>query len=133
MEADAVAPVAPVLVPAPSRKKPREKTIEAYFLEQCRKHRMLCFKYTSPARNGVPDRVVISTRGTVFVELKRPGETPTALQREVHHKIRSFGGEVHVIDTKRGVDAFVAAHRPHPVAPESLLSHPLQNTPGGNP
>lgn len=85
----------------------REKKIEKRLLDGCRAAGMLCFKFTSPSRGGVPDRVVVSPGGTVFVELKRPGEKPTKRQAVTHEKIRRFGGEVFVVDSADSVDAFL--------------------------
>ena len=88
---------------------PRESPVETYLVKQCRKHGLLCLKFTSPARSGVPDRVIISpAAGTVFVEVKRPGATPEPHQVAMHAKLRRFGGEVYVVDTQPGVDALIA-------------------------
>lgn len=92
----------------------REGVIEDYLLDQCRRHRFLCMKFVSPARDGVPDRIVIAPGRTVFVEVKRPGAEPTRLQLFQHAKMRSFGAQVYVIDDRSGVDALMAdlaAHR----------------------
>jgi len=45
----------------------------------------LYYKFSSPARRGVPDRLVIGPKGkTLFLELKGPDGKPTALQlREI--------------------------------------------------
>jgi hypothetical protein len=94
-------------MPATRAHAPREKRIESYFRRQCRLHGLLALKFVSPARNGVPDRMVITAVGTVFVELKRPGERPTRLQKAMHRKMRRFGAEVHVLDSVPVVDTFV--------------------------
>jgi hypothetical protein len=90
------------------RRQPRENVIEQYFLGQCRQHGFLCLKFTSPSRGSVPDRIVVTPAGTVFVELKRPGEGPTKRQLITHAKLRRFGAEVHVVSDKTGVDAFIS-------------------------
>ncbi|MFJ6141380.1 VRR-NUC domain-containing protein [Kitasatospora sp. NPDC092286] len=87
---------------------PRERDIEGYLLAQCRAHGFLCLKFVSPARGGVPDRIVVAPRDTVFVEVKRPGGKLRKLQQLTHAKLRRHGAEVHVIDDKPGVDAFIA-------------------------
>lgn len=81
-----------------------EGVIEDYLAEQCKKHDCLCYKFTSPSRSGVPDRIVIGHAQTVFVELKAPGEKPRKLQKAVIHDMRIHGAIVYVIDTKAGVD-----------------------------
>ncbi|MEW1548397.1 VRR-NUC domain-containing protein [Streptomyces tsukubensis] len=87
---------------------PRERDIEDYLLAQCRAHGFLCLKFVSPARGGVPDRIVVAPCGTVFVEVKRPGGQLRKLQRLTHAKLRRHGAEVHVVDDRPSVDAFVA-------------------------
>lgn len=87
----------------------REKTVESYLIQRCRTAGLLCLKFTSPARRGVPDRVVIGPAPgqTTFVELKRPGNTVRRDQREMHTKMRRYGAEIHVIDDEPGVDALI--------------------------
>lgn len=67
----------------------------------------LCMKFTSPGRSGVPDRVVITPTGTVFVETKRPGGKLRWLQEVVAEKMRRAGAEVHVVDSVAGDDELV--------------------------
>ncbi|MYR55964.1 VRR-NUC domain-containing protein [Streptomyces sp. SID625] len=86
----------------------RERVIEDYLLSQCRAHGFLCLKFVSPARRGVPDRIVVAPRGTVFVEVKRPGGQLRKLQRHMHVKLCRHGAEVHIVDDKPSVDAFIA-------------------------
>ncbi|MFJ7416695.1 VRR-NUC domain-containing protein [Streptomyces sp. NPDC098077] len=93
----------------------RERDIEGYLLAQCRAHGFLCLKFVSPARGGVPDRIVVAPHGTVFVEVKRPGSQLRKLQQRTHAKLRSHGAEVHVVDDKPSVDTFIA----HLIEPSS--------------
>lgn len=82
-----------------------EATVERYFKKQAEKHDFLCYKFVSPANDGVPDRIIIGHGHTIFVELKAPGEVPRKLQLRVMEKIKKHGGECYVIDTKDKVDA----------------------------
>lgn len=84
-----------------------EHQIEAHLLARCRQAGFLCLKFTSPARAGVPDRVVIAPAATVFVEVKRPGGELRRLQEVTTEKMRRAGAEVHVVDTAAGVDELV--------------------------
>ncbi|MFE4332476.1 VRR-NUC domain-containing protein [Streptomyces sp. NPDC056831] len=86
----------------------RERTVEGYLLRQCRANGLLCLKFVSPARRGVPDRIVVAQSRTVFVEVKRPGGQLRKLQETMHAKLRRHGAEVHVVDDEPGVDAFIA-------------------------
>jgi len=55
-------------------------------------------KFTSPSRRGMPDRFFARARNgirrVVLVEFKRPGETPTEQQAELHKTLREHGVEV---------------------------------------
>lgn len=84
-----------------------EGIVEDYLLAQCRATGFLCLKFVSPARGGVPDRVVITPAGTVFVEVKKPGEQPDARQRATHIKMRRYGAQVFVVDSEQTVDALI--------------------------
>lgn len=85
----------------------REGAIENYLKQRCEKQGWLCYKFMPCGYNGVPDRIVIGNGRTIFVELKAPGETPRKNQLAIHKKMRKAGAEVHVIDTKEQVDAFI--------------------------
>lgn len=84
----------------------RENPIERHLLARCRAHGFLCLKFISPARGGIPDRIVVTSgsHGTVFVEVKRPGEEPEPRQRATHAKMRRFGAEVHVVNSHAAVE-----------------------------
>lgn len=75
-----------------------EKIIEEKLMKECASHGFTCLKFTSPARAGVPDRVVISPVGVVFVELKAPGQKLRKLQQAMHQKMRATGGIILTID-----------------------------------
>ena len=86
----------------------RERDIEKYLRDEIRKTGGKAYKFVSPGNNGVPDRIVILPGGKiVFVELKTLGNKPTALQAAQISKIRALGCEVHVIDSKLGVDGLI--------------------------
>ncbi len=54
---------------------------------------------------GWPDRILLYRGHVIFIEYKRLGEKPTALQEYVHGTLRKQGFEVYVIDDKqRGRD-----------------------------
>lgn len=97
-------------VPAPVTAAPiKESVVEKHLLSQCREVGFLCYKFTSPAKSGVPDRVVITPAGTVFVELKRPAQGDARrLQLAQHDKMRRHGAAVVVLNTRESVDRFIA-------------------------
>lgn len=84
-----------------------ESSVEKDLLRKCRAAGMLCLKFVSPARTGVPDRVIICPAGTIFIELKRPGEDLRPDQRAMHAKMTRYGAEIHTVSTFAGVAALV--------------------------
>ena len=64
-------------------------------------------KWVSPGNSGVPDRIVIFDRGVYFIELKRPGESPRALQVETIRRLQRQGMIAFVIDNKLKIDKFI--------------------------
>lgn len=60
-------------------------------------------------RAGAPDRfVMLPGRRATWVELKRPGEVPTAQQTREHNRMRRFGELVEVLDSLAAVDEWLA-------------------------
>lgn len=60
----------------------KESELEKKFTDYCKLHGLMVRKFTSPSNRGVVDRIVINANGVVaFIELKAPGQKPTALQR----------------------------------------------------
>lgn len=87
----------------------RESVIEEYLRNQVKALGGRAYKFVSPGNKGVPDRLVLLPNGrAMFVELKATGKTSTELQLKKQKDIRALGFDVSVIDTKTGVDEFVA-------------------------
>lgn len=58
-----------------------EKDIEKKIGEFAKKQGCLFYKFTSPARRAVPDRMIITPMGVIgFLEVKAKGKKPTPLQ-----------------------------------------------------
>lgn len=84
--------------------------MERYLVERVRAAHGMALKWVSPANAGVPDRICFLPGGrVVFVELKRPGGRLRPLQERVIGLLRQLGAEVHVVDSKEGVDEVLAA------------------------
>ncbi|OMQ26876.1 VRR-NUC domain-containing protein [Serratia oryzae] len=79
----------------------RESVIEANLVKQVKAAGGTAYKFTSPGRRGVPDRLVLLPGGrAVFVECKAPGETPRPDQLREHNRLRALGFAVVVLDSK---------------------------------
>lgn len=89
-----------------------EKQIEAKVCDYAKSKGALVYKFTSPARAAVPDRLFIGPTGRVwFIEFKREGQKPTPAQEREHARLRGHNVSVFVIDDveqgKAVVDAMV--------------------------
>ena len=91
-----------------------EKHVEAHQVRKVKEVGGVAFKFTSPSRRSVPDRLnllpvpeehqAIVNRYVKFVELKAPGKLPTAGQQREHAKLKALGFHVDVLDSKKAVD-----------------------------
>lgn len=78
---------------------PLEKDIEAKCVIHAKKLGILVYKFTSPSRRSVPDRMFVLVGGRVFwVEFKRKGQKPTPAQLVEIQKIEKQGATVYVVD-----------------------------------
>jgi hypothetical protein len=76
-----------------------EKDIEAKVCDYAKTKNVLVYKFTSPNRMAVPDRMLIRPDGHIwFVEFKREGAKPTPAQEREHHRLRQHKVSVFVID-----------------------------------
>ena len=92
----------------PLRTTPLETVVEAYFVKEVKKYGGIAYKFTSPARRSVPDRIVVLNGGiTHFVELKTIGGKVSSGQRREIARLRDLGHTVYVIWTKEGVNKYI--------------------------
>lgn len=76
-----------------------EKEIEAKVCDYAKTKNVLVYKFTSPNRMAVPDRLFIRPDGRIwFCEFKREGQKPTPAQDREHHRLRQHKVIVFVID-----------------------------------
>lgn len=85
-----------------SKADPLEKAIEGAVCDHAKQLGCLVYKFTSPSRRSVPDRLFIlpDNKGVFFIEFKRLGCEPTKAQAIEIAKIRAKGTRVFVIDNK---------------------------------
>lgn len=77
-----------------------EKQIERSVCEYAKSIGVLVYKFTSPERSAVPDRLMIAPRGKVFfIEFKREGAKVTPAQDREHERLRAHCVPVFVVDT----------------------------------
>ena len=92
----------------PSKKpKKREFKIEDYLKEQVEKIGGKCYKFVSPGYDGMPDRIVVFSGCVIFVETKRPGKKPRALQKIRLEELQRQGVNTAVVSTKKEADFVV--------------------------
>ena len=84
-----------------------EKTVEQALKRTVEKAGGCCYKFTSPSRAGVPDRIVVLRGRVVFVELKATGKKPRALQKAIAKTIRKAGGRVYCLSSVEQATRFV--------------------------
>lgn len=95
----------------------RESTVEKHLVKRVAAAGGIAYKFTSPARRSVPDRLSllpvppehreIVAKYVQFEECKAPGKKPTAGQLREHARLRALGFRVEVIDSIDGADRFV--------------------------
>ena len=76
-----------------------EKQIEAAVCNYAKSKGILAYKFTSPARAAVPDRMFVQPDGKIFfIEFKRDGQVPTPAQYREHNRLRGHNVNVFVVD-----------------------------------
>lgn len=75
-----------------------EKQIEAKVCDYAKELGLGVYKFTSPARAAVPDRMFIYKGRVFFIEFKREGQKPTFAQEREHNRMRQHQINVFVVD-----------------------------------
>lgn len=87
-----------------------EKELEHKLVMETKNKKGLCLKFVSPGWNGAPDRMVLLPKGKIgFVEVKKLGEMPRAIQRKRHKQIRELGFQVFVLDKPSDIGGILDA------------------------
>ena len=90
----------------------RESAVEKEFVARVQAAGGQAYKFTSPGRRGVPDRLVLlPARAPEFVELKRKGQKAKPHQLREHERMRAAGAVVHIIDDQAGIDRLLEDRR----------------------
>ncbi len=88
----------------------REDTVENYLVGRVKELGGVAYKFTSPGRKGVPDRMCCFPEAQMFfVETKAPkGGLLGASQHREIRRLHTMGFHVYVATTKRRVDVVLA-------------------------
>lgn len=90
-----------------------ESTIEAKLRDGIRLMGGKCYKFVSPAYNGMPDRLITFSPGiSLFVELKAPGKPLKPLQKVRKKELEDQGFLVFKIDSLEEVYLFLDVQIP---------------------
>lgn len=98
-----------------------EKEIERRVCDFAREKDMMAYKFNSPARAAVPDRMFIFKGIVFFIEFKAKGKLPTSAQNREHERIRSHGAVVFVVDNEQ-VGKYVISNISLGIHPEDVYS-----------
>ena len=111
-----------------------EKDVERWLGQEVRKLGGLWFKFTSPGRTGVPDRILILQGQVIFVEMKTAKGTLSAIQKATIRQIVKDGGvPVHVVYGRAGAEKFLADLRnPWGLTTDEALKPDLWEWKGGD-
>ena len=75
-----------------------EKTVERHLVEGVKKLGGLCYKFTSPGTQGVPDRIIITAQGRIiFVELKTDKGILSKIQKYIISQMLLRHADVRVL------------------------------------
>jgi len=94
--------------------RPKENTVEDYLVSETKRLGGESRKLVYLGHKSAPDRLLMLNGQHPLVEVKRPPhngrrEEPRPDQLREHRKLRAAGFEVHVVDTKEGVDILLAS------------------------
>nr|BDD44133.1 hypothetical protein 6 [bacterium] len=78
-----------------------EKEVERVVCDYAEAYGMLAYKFKSPSKRDVPDRLFVNKGRVFFIEFKRPGEKPRRSQDHEFRKMRLNGAAVYVVDNIR--------------------------------
>jgi hypothetical protein len=85
-----------------------EAQLQTWFTKQLQADGCLTYKFSSPAKAGVPDQIVICKGGhTFFIEYKHPNKQGRLSKRQIIEiaKLRAQGTAVFVVSDVKQLDA----------------------------
>ncbi len=86
-----------------------EREIERKLVNAVKERGGLCWKFTSPGTAGVPDRIVLMSKGRIaFVETKASGEKLRKLQEKRKRQLESLGFKVFCVDSVENIQKVIS-------------------------
>ncbi len=85
------------------QQKISETDIEEYLCEQVEIMGGYAYKFASPGRANVPDRLCVFDGFVVFIEVKAPGKEPTEAQRRELNRLAEKNHWVFAVNAREGV------------------------------
>lgn len=86
-----------------------EKKIEAYLRDKVKSElKGVSYKFTSPNRRAVPDRICVVSGYTFYVECKATGKSLTEAQEREARRLRDLDQWVYMVDSKSSVDKLIS-------------------------
>lgn len=86
----------------------KEKKVEEKLRLDVKKMGGIAFKFVSPGRNGVADRIVVMPGGKIwFVEMKAPGKGLSPLQKIFKRDVERLGCEHRKVATMEAEREFI--------------------------
>lgn len=79
------------------RGRPLESTVQANIIKRYEAEGFYVIKLILTNKSGIPDLLCLKDGKVVFIEVKRPGEKPRALQEYRINELRDMGFEVQVL------------------------------------
>ena len=86
----------------------KEAVIEQYLVRKVKERNGIAYKFTSPGRRGVPDRLVVLPNMILFVECKAEGGKLTLGQIKEHERLQARGMTVATVYSKEDVKNLMA-------------------------
>lgn len=84
----------------------REKYIEEKLVKKTKLSNGLCIKLTSMI--GLPDRMLLFPKGKIgFVEVKRKGQKPRAIQEKRINDLRKLGFNCFILDDTKDISRII--------------------------
>lgn len=77
--------------------KPLESVVQSRIIKRYEAQGWFVVKLVLTSKPGIPDLLCLKDGKAVFIEVKRPGEKPRALQNYRINELRDMGFEVQVL------------------------------------